>query len=98
MSAASAGAIAAVTAAPARIVQNSSTPSPAGNAYSHPSSRRGVGHGQMRGKCRPLPRHALDGQPSAVAVENVLDQRQAEAGAALRAALGHVDPVETLSQ
>ena len=40
----------------------------------------------------------LDRQPSGVAVENVLDQGEPEAGAALRAALGHVDPIEALGQ
>ena len=42
----------------------------------------------MGGECRPLPEHALDREPAAMAVEDVLDQRQAEPGAALRAAFG----------
>ena len=38
----------------------------------------------MHGEGRALPRFALDRQPAAVAVEDVLDQREAEPGAALR--------------
>ena len=52
----------------------------------------------MRGECRSLSLHALDREPAAVAVEDVLDQRQAEPGAALCAALGDVDAVEALGQ
>ena len=41
-------------------------------------------------------RSALDRQPAAVAVEDVLDQRQAQAGAALRAAFGRHRPDRTV--
>src|SRR5262249_22517431 len=57
-----------------------------------------LGPGQMGGEGRAWPQHALDGQPAAMAVENVLDQRQAQAGAALGAALGDVDAIEALGQ
>ena len=52
----------------------------------------------MGGECGPLSRHAIDGQTSAMAIEDVLDQSQAEPGAALSAALGHIHSVETLRQ
>src|SRR5579862_4438174 len=52
----------------------------------------------MDGKSGARSGRAVDGQPAAVAVENVLDQRQAEAGAALRAAFGDVDAIEALGQ
>src|ERR1700722_3361931 len=41
---------------------------------------------------------AVDGQPAAVAIEEVLDQRQAEPGSALGAALGDVDAIEPFRQ
>src|SRR6478752_7038668 len=46
----------------------------------------------------PLPRRALDRQPAAMTVEDVLDQRQAEPGAALGAAFRDVDAIEALGQ
>src|SRR4029453_11502437 len=52
----------------------------------------GLGGGQMGGECRPLPEHALDRQPAAMTVEDVLDQRQAQPRAALRAGFGHIAP------
>src|SRR5262245_26761491 len=42
--------------------------------------------------------HAIDGKAPAMAVEDVLDERQAEARSALCAALGDVDPIEPLGQ
>ena len=41
---------------------------------------------------------ALDGDPAADAVEHMFDQRQPQAGTALRAAVGDIDPVESLGQ
>src|ERR1700684_2834907 len=41
---------------------------------------------------------ARDGQPAAMAVEDMLDQRQPEAGAALGAAFRNVDPAEPLGE
>src|SRR6185437_16401887 len=45
-----------------------------------------------------LARRALDAQASAMPVKHMLDQRQAQSRAALRAAVDDVDPVETLGQ
>src|SRR5262249_14935054 len=59
-----------------------------------PSAGRAPGGGQMGGECRPLPQHALDRQPPAVAVEDVLDQRQAQPPAALCAAFRHLHPLQ----
>ena len=52
----------------------------------------------MGNEGRPLPQHALDRQPPAMAIEDVLDQCKTQAGAALRAALGDIDAVEALGQ
>ena len=49
-------------------------------------------------KVAPCAQRALDGEPAAMPVEHVLDQRQTQTGAALRAAVGDVDPVESLGQ
>src|SRR5580704_4616778 len=54
--------------------------------------------GQMNRKGGPCSRRALDRQPAAMTVENVFDQRQAETGTALVAALAHIDPVEALGE
>src|SRR6266540_2838939 len=61
-------------------------------------ARRGIHQRQVSGEGGALPEHALDGQAAAVAVEDVLDQREPQAGAALRAALADVDAVEALGQ
>src|SRR3984957_11061020 len=41
---------------------------------------------------------AVDGQPAAMAIEDMLDQRKAEPGSALGAALGDVDAIEPFRQ
>jgi len=43
-------------------------------------------------------RRALDVQSAAVPVKHVLDEGQAQAGSALGAAIGDIDPVEPLGQ
>src|ERR1700683_4097303 len=56
-------------------------------------------HGwQMHRERGASSRRAVDRQPAAMAVENVLDQRQTEAGTALIAALADADPIEALSE
>src|SRR5262245_28267043 len=57
-----------------------------------------VHQGKPRGERRALADLALDGELAAVAVEDGLDQRQPETGAALGAALRDVDAVEALGQ
>ena len=52
----------------------------------------------MDGESSARAGRAIDGQPAAVAIEDVLDQRQAEAGSALRTALRDIDAVEALGQ
>src|SRR5258708_1689254 len=59
---------------------------------------RRSGHRQMGGEGGALAGDALDRQSPAVPVEDVLDQREPEASAALRTAFGHVDPIETFGQ
>ena len=59
---------------------------------------RGNGGGQMDGEGGAGAGRAVDGQPAAVAVEDVLDERQTESGSALRAAFGDVDAIEALGQ
>ena len=56
---------------------------------------RGLRQRQLHGEGRALAQHAFDGQAAAVAVEDVLDQREAEAGAALGAALARRRPDRT---
>src|ERR1700689_3488850 len=41
---------------------------------------------------------AVDRQPTAMAVEDVLDERQTESGSTLRAAFADIDPIEALGQ
>ena len=53
---------------------------------------------QMRGESRPLSRLALDGEPAAMPIKDVLDQRKAKPGAALRTAFGDIDAIEPLRQ
>src|SRR5215831_1791887 len=43
-------------------------------------------------------RGTLDREPAAVSVEDVLDQREAQTGTALRTAVGHVDPVKAFRE
>src|SRR3569623_3436442 len=52
----------------------------------------------MHREARAGPQCALDGEPAAMAIEHVLDQREAQARAALRAADRDVDAVEALGQ
>src|SRR5580693_7850398 len=54
--------------------------------------------GQMNRKGGPCSRRALDRQPAAMAVENVFDQRQAETGTALVAALADINPIKALGE
>src|SRR4029079_119556 len=51
---------------------------------------------QMCRECRTLAERAVDGQPAAVAIEDVLEQGEDKAGAALRSAFAHDDAVESL--
>src|SRR5215208_3699339 len=50
------------------------------------------------GEGRPFAQLRSDDQLGAMAVEDMLDDRQAEAGAAARAAFLHADTIETLGQ
>ena len=59
---------------------------------------RGRRSGQMDGESGALARGAVDGQPAPMAVEDVFDEGKAEAGAALRPALGDVDAIEALGE
>src|SRR6185312_9593310 len=52
----------------------------------------------MHGERSAFAARALDGEPAAVAIEDVLDQREAEAGAALRAAVDDIDTIESFGQ
>src|SRR5664279_6265725 len=62
------------------------------------SACRGLGLGKTGSEDRPLFGHAFDQQPAAVAADNVLDQRQAQTGPALRPAVADIDPVKPLGE
>src|SRR5215472_16724511 len=52
----------------------------------------------MHGESGPGARRAVDGEAAAMAIENVLDQRQTQPGAALRATFGDIDAIEPFGQ
>ena len=54
--------------------------------------------GQMDSKSCPRARGTIDGQPAAVAVEDVLDEGQPQPGPALGAAFCDIDAVEPLGE
>src|SRR5579872_546146 len=54
--------------------------------------------GQMDGECGAGAEHTFDRQTAPMTIENVLDQREPEPGAALRAAFRDVDAVKSLRQ
>src|ERR1700683_4094495 len=62
------------------------------------SRMRGDRGGQVNGESGARAWRAVDRQPAAVPVEDVLDQRQTKPGAALRAAFRNVDPIEALGE
>src|SRR6476620_7808271 len=62
------------------------------------SLRQAVNQWQPHRKGGASPSLALDRELSAVAIEDVLDQRKPEAGATFGTALGHIDPIEALGE
>src|SRR6185295_18197311 len=60
--------------------------------------RQRLALGKTGSEGRPLIGDAFDQQTAAMARQDVLDQRQPEPGAALRAAIANIDPVEPLGE
>src|ERR1700691_2463098 len=54
--------------------------------------------GQVNDECGTCAEHALNRQPPAMAVENMLDQGEPEPGAALSAAFGDIHAIESFGQ
>src|SRR6202051_2982637 len=59
---------------------------------------RGDRSGQVDGEGGACSRRAVDGQPSAVAVEDVFDERKTESGSALGTTLGYIHAIKSLGQ